>query len=151
MFYSSPAPRYVEGWMWNRTRGETLALTIEMPYSFYNNNPEKEWVTTQSLKENGVFMLRAVSDYLQWDIPGRHLIEGTIRKNKTVYRYPALPAGVYNLYIWEDAWVLYDTFEQKRRASVMSFVRTQTSTEALARESFVREGVFSVIDGGFHG
>ncbi|MFY9116046.1 MAG: M14 family zinc carboxypeptidase [Bacteroidales bacterium] len=127
MFYSSPAPRYVEGWMWNRTRGETLALTIEMPYSFYNNNPEKEWVTTQSLKENGVFMLRAVSDYLQWDIPGRHLIEGTIRKNKTVYRYPALPAGVYNLYIWEDAWVLYDTFEQKRTAGFRYVIRSDAN------------------------
>ena len=53
MFYSAPAPRYVEGWIWNRTKGKTLALTIEMPYSYYNENPENEWVTLESQKKTG--------------------------------------------------------------------------------------------------
>ena len=125
MFYSAPAPRYVEGWLWDRTQGETMALTIEMPYSFYNNNPEKEWATTASLKENGVLMLRAVSDYLFWDIPGRHLVKGTARKNRTVYSYPMLPAGMYNVYIWDDAWVLYDTVFHTRPSNLRYVIRSK--------------------------
>lgn len=102
-----------------------MALTIEMPYSFYNNNPEKEWATTASLKENGVFMLRAVSDYLFWDIPGRHLVKGTARKNRTVYSYPMLPAGMYNVYIWDDAWVLYDTVFHTRSSNLRYVIRSK--------------------------
>ncbi|NLA15394.1 MAG: carboxypeptidase family protein [Bacteroidales bacterium] len=124
MFYSSPAPRYVEGWLWNRTQGSTLALTIEMPYFFYNEKPENEWVTLESLKENGTILLRAVSDYLGWDIPGRHILKGTERRNKTVYRYPLLPAGAYNLYIWDNAWVLYDTYIKDRPAGFRYVIRS---------------------------
>ena len=73
MFYSSPAPRYVEGWIWNRTKGKTLAMTIEMPYSFYNENPDRSWVTVTSLRENGEYLLRAISDFFGWNIPGRYI------------------------------------------------------------------------------
>ncbi|HQI31080.1 MAG TPA: M14 family zinc carboxypeptidase, partial [Bacteroidales bacterium] len=93
MFYSSPAPRYVEGWIWNRTKGKTLAMTIEMPYSFYNENPDRPWVTVTSLRENGELMLRAISDFFGWNIPGRYILKGTLRGKKTIFRHENLPAG----------------------------------------------------------
>ncbi|MDD2538130.1 MAG: M14 family zinc carboxypeptidase [Bacteroidales bacterium] len=124
MFYSSPAPRYVEGWIWDRTKGETLALTIEMPYSYFNENPEGEWVTVSSLKENGEFMLRAVSDYFLWDVPGRHLLEGKARGNRTIYSHPLLPAGELSVYIWDDAWIPYDTFSRKRPGPFRYVIRS---------------------------
>ncbi|HPW78728.1 MAG: Zinc carboxypeptidase [Bacteroidetes bacterium ADurb.Bin037] len=125
MFYSSPAPRYVEGWIWNRTQGKTLALTIEMPYSYYNENPEGEWVTIPSLRENGEFLLRAISDYFQWNVPGRYILEGTPKGNRTVYRYDMLPAGTYLIYIWEDAWIPYDTAVRKRPGPFRYLIRSK--------------------------
>ncbi|MFA6737969.1 MAG: M14 family zinc carboxypeptidase [Bacteroidales bacterium] len=125
MFYSAPAPRYVEGWLWNRTAGNTLAVTIEMPYSFYNNNRGNEWVTLASLKENGVYMLRAVSDYFGWNIPGRYLVQGLERKNKTVYRYAELPAGEYHVFTWDNAWVLHGTYVRERPGAFRYVIRSQ--------------------------
>ena len=124
MFYSSPAPRYVEGWIWNRTKGETLAMTIEMPYSFYNNNPGRPWVTVTSLRKNGELMLRAISDFFGWNIPGRYILKGTIRGKKTVYRYENLPAGEYQVFIWKDAWVPFDDVVQKRTGIFRCVIRT---------------------------
>ncbi|MFA5661935.1 MAG: M14 family zinc carboxypeptidase [Bacteroidales bacterium] len=124
MFYSAPAPRYVEGWIWNRTKGKTLALTIEMPYSYYNENPDNEWVTLESLKENGEYLLRAISDYFHWDVPGRHILEGKSKGNRTVYRYSMLPAGEYVIYTWDNAWVPYDTVVKKRPGSFRYVIRS---------------------------
>jgi hypothetical protein len=124
MFYSAPAPRYVEGWIWNRTKGKTLALTIEMPYSYYNENPDNEWVTLESLKENGEYLLRAISDYFHWDVPGRHILEGKSKGNRTVYRYSMLPAGEYRIFIWDNAWIPYDTVVKKRPGPFRYVIRT---------------------------
>jgi hypothetical protein len=140
MFYSSPAPRYVEGWIWNRTKGRTLALTIEMPYSYYNENPDSEWVTVASLKENGEYLLRAIGDYFLWDVPGRHIVEGTVRGNRTVYRYSMLPAGEYRLYTWDNAWIPYDTIVRKRPGPFRYVIRSkETPYNGPLRVSLPRE------------
>ncbi len=124
MFYSSPAPRYVEGWIWNRTKGKTLAMTIEMPYSFYNENPDRPWVTVTSLRENGELMLRAISDFFGWNIPGRYILKGTLRGKKTIFRHENLPAGEYQVFIWKDAWVPCDTVIKKRTGMFRCVIRT---------------------------
>lgn len=125
MFYSVPAPRYVEGWLWNRTGGRTLAMTIEMPYSYYNENPDRSWVTVSSLRENGEFLLRAISDYFGWDIPGRHILKGTIRGNKTIFRYDNLPAGEYRVFTWDNAWILCDTVVKKHPGPFRYVIRAE--------------------------
>ncbi len=124
MFYSAPAPRYVEGWLWNRTLGATLALTIETPYSFYNENPRGEWVTTESLKQFGAFLLRAVSDYFQWEIPGRYIINGTVKGNRTVYKKAQLPRGTYRVFTWDNAWIPRETIVRKRDGAFRHVIRS---------------------------
>ncbi len=140
MFYSSPAPRYVEGWIWNRTKGRTLALTIEMPYSYYNENPDSKWVTVASLKENGEYLLRAIGDYFLWDVPGRHIIAGMVRGKRTVYRYSMLPAGEYQLYMWDNAWIPLDTIVRKRPGPFRYVIRSkETPYNGPLRVSLPRE------------
>ena len=99
-------------------------MTIEMPYSFYNNNPGRPWVTVTSLRKNGELMLRAISDFFGWNIPGRYILKGTIRGKKTVYRYENLPAGEYQVFIWKDAWVPFDDVVQKRTGIFRCVIRT---------------------------
>lgn len=124
MFYSSPAPRYVEGWIWNRTKGKTLAMTIEMPYSFYNENPDRSWVTVTSLRENGEYLLRAISDFFGWNIPGRYILQGNLRGNRTIFRHENLPAGEYQVFIWRNAWIPCDTVIKKRTGTFRCVIRT---------------------------
>ncbi len=62
--FSAVAPRYCEGWIWNRFKERTIAITFETPYTYYNENRLGTWVSTDNLKELGKSTLLAVSDLL---------------------------------------------------------------------------------------
>ena len=73
--YSALASRYPEGWIWNSWGDKTMAITFETPYTYYQNKPDSEWVTTENLQEFGSQTLMAVSDYLNLCKYGRMIID----------------------------------------------------------------------------
>lgn len=62
--FSDVAPRYVEGWIWNRSGNNTVAITFETPYTYYKNDKNGEWVSLDNLKSLASNSLFAISDYL---------------------------------------------------------------------------------------
>lgn len=76
--FSNVAPRYVEGWMWNRFRENSIAITFETPYTYYNQDPYGPWVSTNNLAELAHSSLLAVSDLLDLDKDGRVLSDSPI-------------------------------------------------------------------------
>ena len=124
--FSAVAPRYVEGWLWERCNGKALATTFETPYTFYNRNKEGEWVTIENLQEMAINNLYAIGDYLQIKSPER-IVTGSPRKKggfakaddfghfyfgknylvakregaKALFKIKELPAGRYGVYSWK--------------------------------------------------
>lgn len=72
--FSAIAPRYVEGWLWDRYGDETIAVTFETTYSYYNKDRTGEWVTLENLKDLSLSSLYAVSDYLNLSPTERALL-----------------------------------------------------------------------------
>ncbi len=62
--FSDVAPRYAEGWVWNRSGNSTVAITFETPYTYYKNDKSGEWVSLDNLKSLANNSLFAISDYL---------------------------------------------------------------------------------------
>ena len=124
MNFSSMASRYVEGWFWNHARENTLALTIETPYSCYSFDRDGLWADNDNLREFGRRTMQAVAEYLGLSLPGRYLVETPDRMRagwepfpdetrsflgtegwqatregaRVTYRIENLPAGRYALY-----------------------------------------------------
>ncbi|MBP5692836.1 MAG: hypothetical protein J6W86_03890 [Bacteroidales bacterium] len=122
--YSKMAPRYIEGYFWNNAGNNTLALTHETPYSFYNRNEKGDLVTIENLKWMGKKTLWAVSDYLGIAKAGRIVVEPHKANHCTKmddldhvytgdhyyiaekdgarvsYKRKDLPAGTYGIYRW---------------------------------------------------
>lgn len=125
--FSAGGSQYVEGWTWNRFRERTLALTFETPYTFYQHQPEGEWVTTDNLRQMGKQLLHAVGEYFALSTPARVVVPAQKPKNmrrwefqipedesfigdglylakrkraKITYQSQALPAGHYQVYRW---------------------------------------------------
>ena len=65
--FSDVASRYAEGWIWDRFKDSTLAITFETPYTYYNEDRNGEWVSAENLKELAYSSLYAVSDILNLD------------------------------------------------------------------------------------
>ncbi|MDP3452149.1 MAG: M14-type cytosolic carboxypeptidase [Bacteroidales bacterium] len=65
--FSDVASRYAEGWIWDRFKDTTLAITFETPYTYYNEDRSGVWVSTENLKELAYSTLFAVSDILNLD------------------------------------------------------------------------------------
>ncbi|MFA6334772.1 MAG: M14 family zinc carboxypeptidase [Bacteroidales bacterium] len=73
--FSDVAPRYAEGWMWNRFGDRTIAVTFETPYTYYSENKDGEWVSIENLAKIGNNSLKAISDYLDISTPCRILAD----------------------------------------------------------------------------
>lgn len=126
--FSAMAPRYAEGWIWDRFAEQTIAITFETPYTYYNQDREGDWVSLENLKELSISSLLSVSDFLDLDKTNRILIDPTEEKaprrwknseeNKNIYfgekyliaeregaklkyRIDNLPKGRYTLYKWQ--------------------------------------------------
>ena len=124
--FSEGGSRYVEGWIWDRFQERTLALTFETPYTYYQLQPDGDWVTTNNLKQMGGLLLGAVGEYFALSTPSRVVVqaqpakrrqwerlvsqselfigdafyEAKRRNAKIIYHAPALPAGHYRVYRW---------------------------------------------------
>ncbi len=124
--FSNIAPRYAEGWLWNHFGAKTIALTFETPYTFYNSDPAKEWVTIENLRAMAIHNVYAIGDFLGLQTRARITV-GEPEKGKRVkkgsdnnltyfgngylvakkdgasvkYRLPHVPRGEYEIYKWE--------------------------------------------------
>lgn len=78
--FSAVAPRYVEGWVWDRFAEKTIAITFETPYTYYNQDREGPWVSIENLKELSTSSLYSVCDLLDLDKKHRILIDPTEQK-----------------------------------------------------------------------
>ena len=90
--YSNVAPRYVEGWLWDKVGENTIALTFETPYTYQNGvtrySPDFDghWVTTESLREMGKNTAIAIGDYLGISSTGRVIVPQPARYGKRVWQ-----------------------------------------------------------------
>ncbi len=85
--FSGVAPRYAEGWMWDRFGDRTIAMTFETPYTYYNENKNGEWVSIANLSRMGMNSLYAISDYLNISTPDRILVSPKIRNRRAWEKY----------------------------------------------------------------
>lgn len=65
MQFSKVAPRYPEGWFWNKSGEKTLALTFELPYTF----------ESKDLRLFGERLLLSVAEYCGISLPGRIIVK----------------------------------------------------------------------------
>ena len=122
--FSSMNSKYLEGFFWDNFKGETIALTYETPYTFYNKNEDGEWVTPENLKKLGIKTVWAIGDYLGINNPDRiiALPSGSRRMDEksdaehiylgssyleasedgasVKYQVKQMPAGEYEVYKW---------------------------------------------------
>jgi len=125
--FSEGGSRYVEGWTWNNFKDRTLAITFETPYTYYQLQPDGDWVTIQNLRQMGGLLLNAVGDYFGLSTPNRIIVQAQKPRNakkwafimpedipfigdgfyeakrnhaKITYISPTLPAGHYRVYRW---------------------------------------------------
>jgi hypothetical protein len=71
--FSEVAPRYAEGWIWNRFGDKTVAITFETPYTFYKEDLNSEWVSVENLSKMAMNSLYAISDFLNLSTSNRIL------------------------------------------------------------------------------
>jgi hypothetical protein len=76
--FSDMAPRYPEGWMWNRFGDKTVAITFETPYTYFRENKDGDWVSVDNLARMGKSSLYAISDYLDISTSNRLLVNPCI-------------------------------------------------------------------------
>ena len=124
MNFSNMASRYAEGWCWNHAADNTIALTIETPYTCYSFDRDGLWTDDDNLRAFGKRTLQAVAEYFGLSLPGRYVIETPARMKsgwepfgdetrsflgadaweatrkgaRAVYQMEDLPAGRYALY-----------------------------------------------------
>ncbi len=73
--FSQVAPRYAEGWMWNKVGDRCLAITFETPYTFFREDPKGSWVSVANLDSLAGNSFNAICDYLQLNPAGRYIID----------------------------------------------------------------------------
>lgn len=124
--FSELAPRYAEGWSYDRFGDRTLAITFETPYTYYNNDPQGEWVSLENLAELAHSSLLALSDLLDlggterlfadndraktsgWNRKtdakklyfGANFLTATAKGSTATFSFPAAEAGRYEVLKW---------------------------------------------------
>lgn len=100
--YSAVAPRYVEGWLWNRVGERTPALTFETPYTVFGMSGKA--VDVKTLSGLAVQTLEAIADYLAVPSDGTvyaDLSDVPLWKRKLVFRTGGfLPGAEYEVWGW---------------------------------------------------
>lgn len=82
--FSKIAPRYLEGWMYDKFNKQTLSTTFETPYSFYHKDENGVWVTPENMKEQGINTVNAVGDLLGLGINDRVVMDEPKRASKHI-------------------------------------------------------------------
>lgn len=139
--FSAIAPRYVEGWVWDKFKEATVAITFETPYTYYAENPNGIWVSIDNLKDLAKDSFYAIYDFLM--IPGgkRVILEpyrfigrgwkgyddnsrtyfgenyrvNENQNGKVVFRHDNLKEGSYKIFNYrENRWIEIDSITQKK-------------------------------------
>ncbi len=71
LLFSDLPKNCLEGWIRERFGDQTLALTFETPYTYYNKLPYGTWVTLENLNSLGEISLCAIGDYFKLSTPER--------------------------------------------------------------------------------
>lgn len=100
MSFSDVAPRYCEGWFWNRFAERTVALTLETPYTCYLNDITGDWVTEENLAQFGRRVLEALAEYLEVSTPDRIIVETPAGPSK---RW--IPVGTGKSHMGVNGWI----------------------------------------------
>lgn len=111
--FSGVAPRYVEGWIWDRSGNNTVAITFETPYTYYKDNKNGEWVSLENLKSLAGNSLNAISDYLEISSDSRILADVKVSR-PSAWKKAADDSMAY----FGDECLITDKVRQKVRAKV---------------------------------
>ena len=151
--FSAVASRYAEGWIWDRFKERTLAITFETPYTYYKENPYGAWVSPDNLKELAEDTFYSIYDYLM--IPGENRIiiepeklrgKGWQRGDKkartyfgenyyvdysgngrAIFKLNYLNEGEYKVYNYKsNRWVEMDSVVQRREGRFVYRVNSST-------------------------
>ncbi|HCT93826.1 MAG: hypothetical protein A2X19_05475 [Bacteroidetes bacterium GWE2_39_28] len=98
--FSAVAPRYVEGWIWDRFKESTVAITFETPYTYYNEDRSGTWVSSENLQELGYSVLYAVSDLL--DLDGKNRVFVNMSNLKRTRGWVKTDAGYKRLFFGDS-------------------------------------------------
>ncbi len=78
--FSAVAPRYFEGWIWEKFKERSVAITFETPYTFYNQDRSGTWVSIDNLRELAYSSLYAISDMMNLGREDRILLDNETGK-----------------------------------------------------------------------
>ena len=125
--FSDVNPKYPEGWFWDIVGDKTVALTFETPYTYYNNDPQGEWVSTENLAQVGQATLLTLSDMFDLGGTERKVIDAENAKRRgawsersdgqvffgnsyfvsgkagasVTFAFGKVPSGRYEIFKWE--------------------------------------------------
>ncbi|MCL2727522.1 MAG: hypothetical protein FWD56_03975 [Bacteroidales bacterium] len=165
--FSEGGSRYVEGWTWNNFEDRTIAITFETPYTYYQLQPDGDWVTICNLRQMGGQLLHAVGEYFALSTPDRLVLQPQKPRNtkqwefqtpedevfigegiylakqknaKITYTSPVLPAGHYRVYRWVPGKAVEISADGSNEwVSIEEFV--QTTAKPYKKELKVAVGV----------
>ena len=100
MNFSDIAPRYVEGWSWERFGDRTIALTIETTYNCYSFDRDGLWADNDNIRDFGKRTLQAMAEYLGLSLPGRYVVETPARMAAGWEAFPDESRS----YLGQNAW-----------------------------------------------
>ena len=93
--FSKVASRYAEGWIWDRVKEKTLAITFETPYTYYREDINGAWVSPENLGELATSSLNAITDYLQLKLSERRIVDAPKPLNKNSWQSISSPEYVH--------------------------------------------------------
>lgn len=169
--FSKIAPRYVEGWFWDRFKNKTLMLCYETPYTYYNRDSSGEWVSLANLDSMAIYNIKAIGDYLGISSYGRILIDLPAKgkscskksDNKHVYfgsRYfvarnknsevtysaEMVPSGRYSVYMWQTGECLTESREDENEWIKRSeFIQEESGPASITVKAQDKGDKFSTI------
>ncbi|MDP3435801.1 MAG: M14-type cytosolic carboxypeptidase [Bacteroidales bacterium] len=93
--FSAVAPRYFEGWIWDRFRERSVAITFETPYTFYNQDRSGTWVSIDNLRELAYSSLYAISDMMNLGREDRILLDNETAKGSRNWEVSADTKNIF--------------------------------------------------------
>lgn len=147
--------RVPEGWVFNQWGDGCVAVTFEVPYTFYSSRDR--WVDTANLAAYGADMVDVaanavgeatsksiiIDDTIRrrgWDVVsegihyGNAALKARKRSAKAVFETPELSVGQWSIYRWSverEAWEPFDEIEVKKTKSFPIGIKATEKNELL--------------------
>lgn len=144
-----------EGWIFNQWGDRCVAVTLEVPYTFYSSRDR--WVEEANLRAYGADMVDVAANAIGEMTPRSIIIDDTIRRRgwdvvseglhygksalqakkrsaKAVFETPELSVGVWEVYRWSverEIWELFDEIEIRKPESLPIGVKAKEKNELL--------------------